>query len=67
MHQYFVNRFVESNGFGLERMITPRILARSNVLYMEGQHFRIGTVELISLGGGKDAKDAGAGGEAIRL
>ena len=60
MHQYFVNRFVESNGFGFERMMTPRMMARSNVLYMEGEHFRIGTVELISLGGGKDAKGADA-------
>ena len=60
MHQYFVKRFVASDGFGYERMMTPRTLARSNVLYMEGQHFRIGTVELISLGGGKDAKGGGA-------
>jgi hypothetical protein len=38
-------------------------MARSNVLYMEGQHFRIGNVELISLGGAGGGKGA-AGGEA---
>lgn len=56
MHNYFVEGFVNTEGFGLSRMMTPRQSARFNVLYVEGETYRIGTVNLISLG---DAPEKG--------
>ena len=56
MHNYFVEGFVNTEGFGFGRMMTPRQAARSNVLYVEGETYRIGTVNLISLG---DAPEKG--------
>ncbi|QOV89406.1 hypothetical protein [Humisphaera borealis] len=50
MHKFFVERFVESEGFGFSRMISQRDLARSNALYVDGQSYRVGAVRLISPG-----------------
>jgi len=36
MHDYFVEGFVNSPGFGRSRMVTPRDLARLSTLYIEG-------------------------------
>lgn len=50
MHDFFVDRFVESEGFGIGRMMTTRDIARSNTLYVNGESYRIGAVRLVSLG-----------------
>jgi hypothetical protein len=49
MHDYFVNGFVNTEGRGLSRMVTPRDLSRYNTLYVEGIDWHIGNVQLISV------------------
>lgn len=53
LHSYFLDRFVRSKGFGLERM--PRIedLPREKLIYADGARFIVGRVQLISLNDGK--------------
>ena len=48
MHDYFVTGFINSDGFGLSRMPTPRQMARRSTLYFDGVDFRIGYVQLLS-------------------
>jgi hypothetical protein len=48
MHDYFVEGFVNSPGFGRSRMVTPRDLARLSTLYIEGVSYAIGEIQLIS-------------------
>ena len=50
MHKFFVERFVESEGFGISRMVSQRDIARSNALYVNGESYRVGSVRLISPG-----------------
>lgn len=51
MHAYFLNRFVNSRGFGLERMVRVNE-PRYRTLYAEATHYRIGAVQLLSLNDG---------------
>ena len=48
MHDFFVTGFINSEGFGLSRMPTPRQMARRSTLYLDGTDFRIGGVQLLS-------------------
>ena len=48
MHAFFIDGFVKTEGAGNDRMITPRKMARSSTLYIEGELFRVGSVHLIS-------------------
>lgn len=50
MHDYFVQRFINSDGFGHERLVSVRTFSRMNALYVEGKSYDIGKVELVSLG-----------------
>ena len=51
MHAYFVQRFVESRGFGDERMVNLNNPRFRNV-YADGMRYAVGRVQLLSLNGG---------------
>lgn len=51
MHAYFLQRFVDGQGFGLERMVDFRD-PRFRRLYADGRRYSVGNVQLISLNGG---------------
>lgn len=51
MHAFFVRRFVQSMGNGLERMVTADDLLRDQRLYASGNVYTIGRVNLISTHG----------------
>ena len=51
MHDYFLKRFVESRGFGLERMVNVND-PRYRKMYADGRRYRVGRVQLISLNRG---------------
>lgn len=53
MHDYFVDGFVNTEGRGLSRMVTPRQMSRYNTLYVDGVDWHIGNVQLISVGKGR--------------
>jgi len=52
MHEYFIERFVESEGFGNERMGQPFMVSRDHQLRLAGQTYQITSIELISLNSG---------------
>ena len=50
MHEYFVKRFLESAGNGMERMITPTMTITDSMwLTLEPRTFKLGTLELIGI------------------
>ena len=50
MHRFFVDSFIKSKGFGMERLQSPRSEVRRSVLSINGKVYAIGGVDLISLG-----------------
>jgi hypothetical protein len=54
MHAYILDRFVRSEGFGMERMPRVHDAPRYKRLYADGVRYVIGHVELISLNDGKE-------------
>jgi hypothetical protein len=52
MHEYFIERFVQSDGFGNERMGQPLMVSRDHRLRLAGQTYQIESIELISLNSG---------------
>jgi len=50
MHRFFVDSFIKSEGFGMERLPTPQFVARRSVLFLSGKAYAIGGDDLISLG-----------------
>lgn len=51
MHAYFLQRFVDGQGFGMERMINLNS-PRFRKVYADGMRFTVGGVQLLSLNGG---------------
>lgn len=51
MHEYFLQRFVESQGFGDERMVNLNN-PRFRKVYADGTRYMVGHVQLLSLNGG---------------
>lgn len=51
MHAYFLQRFVDGQGFGLERMVNLKN-PRFRRLYADGIRYSVGGVQLLSLNGG---------------
>lgn len=51
MHAYFLQRFVESRGFGDERMVNLNN-PRFRKVYADGMRYRVGRVQLLSPNGG---------------
>jgi hypothetical protein len=49
MHDYFVDRFVASDGFGGLRMAETRTVSRDQSLRHDGREYRVKSIELISL------------------
>jgi hypothetical protein len=49
MHDYFIERFVESDGFGSERMASTFTVSHDHRLRLDGQVYQIESIELISL------------------
>lgn len=49
MHDYFVDRFVASDGFGSLRMAETRTVSRDQRLTHDGRPYRVKSIELISL------------------
>ncbi|HWE92920.1 MAG TPA: hypothetical protein VG269_03030 [Tepidisphaeraceae bacterium] len=54
MHAYILNRFVKSDGFGLQRLPQVNDGPRSKRFYADGIRYWVGHVELISLNEGKE-------------
>jgi hypothetical protein len=52
MHEYFIERFVESDGFGSERMASTLTVSSEQQLRLNGQTYQITSIELISLNSG---------------
>lgn len=53
MHAYILDRFVRSEGFGVYRQSAEDNRPRFRLVYADGERFRVGKVELISLNDGK--------------
>jgi hypothetical protein len=51
MHAYFLQRFVDERGFGMERMVGVND-PRYRKLYADGMRYSVGRVQLLSLNGG---------------
>jgi hypothetical protein len=49
MHEYFIERFVDSDGFGSERMGQPSMISRDHELRVAGRVYAISSIDLISL------------------
>ena len=52
MHAFFLQRFVESRGFGMERMVNVND-PRFRKVYADGMRYTVGSVQLLSLNDGK--------------
>jgi hypothetical protein len=49
MHEYFIERFVDSDGFGSERMGQPSMVSRDHQLRLAGHAYATSSIDLISL------------------
>jgi hypothetical protein len=50
MHEYFIKRFLESAGNGMERMLTPTMTITDSMWLTEGTRtFKLGTLELVGI------------------
>ena len=54
MHDYYVQRFESSDGFGLSRTVQPPMLDRTGVLQVAGNRYSIERLELVGLQSGPE-------------